>query len=82
MQHDERQGHGDDGERQPQLPQAEGARVVAVGEDGRERHVASATFAISDGWIEKPGSSIHEREPLIVLPRGVRTATRASNVRR
>ena len=37
----------------------------------------SATFANSDGWIEKPaGSTIHECEPLIVDPSGESTAIR------
>ena len=34
------------------------------------------TFANSEGWRVKPAASgIHERDPLIVAPKGVRTAT-------
>lgn len=43
------------------------------------RATQRATFASSEGWTEKPpGSSIHDRDPLIVDPTGVRTRTSAA----
>ena len=42
----------------------------------------SATLAISEGWMEKPaGSTIHECDPLIVVPSGDSTATRPTSER-
>ena len=42
----------------------------------------SATFASSAGWIEKPGTWIQERDPLIVDPSGLSTSTSPSTAPR